>query len=334
MAAGILYWLFQLYPLPQILKAVSMANPWGFGVLALTYFLWILVIDTLLVAWCLARFTRPVPMRELLPARLATYPMALINYAAGQAAFGFFLQRTHKIRPGNVIGLFTLIVAVDLFWVVTFAFIGSFIGEHKVLGVEIGPSVQLVAAIAYALVIAHLVFWLMHWENRVKAKFWKRGFAWLRRKSLFNIFHQARLKDYAIAVALRFPLHAALVMAIWCLMRTFGGTIDLLPTLGNAPIAVLIGVIPISWGGIGTSNKALVDLLEPHVTLSTETMAAGVSTAELILAASLLWMLANYLIKFLLGICFLPRASRIIGKEPLTENSAGASRANTPSRVH
>ncbi|MBI2344118.1 MAG: flippase-like domain-containing protein [Deltaproteobacteria bacterium] len=300
-AGGILVWLFRLYPIDQIANAFKLANLFNFFAFALFYFAAVLAIDTFGVSALLTRFGHPATGRTVLPLRAATYPLSLINYGAGQLSFAYYLRRRLQIPVGDVIGLFTLITVMDLVWVVTLAFFGSFIGHHAILGVNITPTVRLVGIITYCLVAAHLLFWLMHWENRLQGRSWQHAFAWLQRKRLFRIFHVARLGDYCRLALWRAPIHLLLVISIYVIIHAFHGTIPFLAAAGNVPIAILIGVIPISWGGIGTSNKALIDLLAPHVALL-PTATHPVSAPELILAVSLLWMFTNYLFKLLIGL--------------------------------
>ena len=308
-AGGILYWLFTLYPPEQIWASMKLANLWAFGILAVIYLLLIWLTDVFGVTMLLRRFVEPISMRTVLCIRAATYPVSLINYGAGQAGFAYYLQRIRKIPAGQIIGVFTLITAVDLFWVVSLAFFGSFIGEHVILGVDVVPTVRLIGYIVYGATALHLIFWLMHWEDRVRGKLWQRIFGWLRAKKLFRIFHEATFRDYVRLFLWRAPMHTMIILSIYIAIHFFHGSIPLTAALGNIPISVLIGVIPISWSGVGTSNKALVDLLSPHI--SAAPIDAGLVTAgELILAFSILWMLSNFIGKLLLGFYYLPRVQR------------------------
>lgn len=310
-AGGILYWLFRIYPLDQILRALGYVDLWKLGLFVIAYFCAIWLIDAFGVAALLRRFVGPIRGKPLLVVRAAAYPPSLINYGAGQATFAYYLQRLYRMPVGDIVGVFTLITAVDLFWIASLALCGSFIGEHHILGVNITPTVQLVGFTIIGVAIAHLAFWLMHWENRVRGRLWQRGFAWLRRKQLFRIFHEATLQDYIKLACWRFPIACLLVFSIYILVRCFDGHIPLVAAIGNVPIAILIGAVPISWGGVGTSNKALVDLLSPHLH-ATAISQGVVSAAELILALSLLWMLSNYLCKLIVGLCCLPFVERKI----------------------
>lgn len=319
-AAAVLTWLFKIYPINQILSSVKLANPWGVGGLAIGYFYFIWRLDAFGVGYTISRLVgHRIPWREILPIRAAVYPLSLLNYGAGQAAFAYTLQRRYRIPAGDLIGFFTLLTAADFFWVITMAFIGSFMGEHRVLGVDLTPTVRLIGGTTYALITAHLLFWRLRWEDRVRGAAWQRAFQWLRAKRLFRVFHEATLGDYLRLGLLRLPITCAMTIVLYFVAHLFHAHVSLTAIVGNVPIAALIGIIPISWGGVGTSNKALVDLLTPHLLLSPE-VAASVSAESLILAMSLVWMFANYLLKLGVGLWYLPSLQRMAPVSASSEN--------------
>lgn len=321
-AAGILYWLFQHYPIEKIVGAARLVNPYTFAVFAILYFLAIWFIDCFAMAKILSRFTETIHWRELIPARAATYLLAMVNYGAGQAALAYSIQRVHKVRLGDIVGVFTLITAMDLVWIVTLAFVGSFMmGDQIILGYNVTPTIRLIGGAAFTCVALHLCFWLLHWEERLKGRLWQRAFAWLRSKSLFRVFHVARPRDYLLLAAVRLPIHMVLVLSMYLLIRIFQGEIPLMTILGGVPVAILIGAIPISWGGFGTVNKALIDLLSPNLEVASNIL-SSVTPSELILAASLLWMFTNYLLKLIIGLCFLSGVTKSVGRHCLAKQSS------------
>lgn len=305
-AAALLGWLLSQYPAEQLLISVRLADYRMLFPLSIGYFLIIWCIDCIGTSLLLRRFVAPISWRQLLPIRAATYLLSLINYGAGQAAFAIALKKSHQLATGDTIASFLLLTATDLFWVVTLAFVGTFFGAHAVLGVNLIPWVQVVAAALYAAIGGHLLFWGLRCDRRVTGQRWDRCIAWLARHHLIRIFQTATLRDYARLALVRLPIHLMLVLVLALVIVSFHGHVPLLAVLGNVPIAILIGTIPISWGGIGTSNKALVDLLTPHLSIATE-YAGTIHPEELILTMSLVWMMANYLIKMIFGVYFLRR---------------------------
>ncbi len=94
-------------------------------------------------------------------------------------------------------------------------------------------------------------------------------------------------------------------------MPLINAHIPLIQILAKIPIVFLIGALPITPGGLGTTNVAMIELLAPH--LSGDIFAtSNITPAELILSVSLLWMFVNYFLKVLVGLFFLRRVSQDI----------------------
>ncbi|MBI5298704.1 MAG: flippase-like domain-containing protein, partial [Deltaproteobacteria bacterium] len=132
---------------------------------------------------------------------------------------------------------------------------------------------------------------------------------WIRKKDIFRIFKEARFTDYIRLAVLRIPIHISLIISMYVVLKTFGVLVPFVKILGNIPLAILIGTIPITPGGLGTTNAALVELLNPY--LKGPLFDSGTITpSELLFAASLLWMFANYLFKTLVGAFCLRHVSK------------------------
>jgi uncharacterized membrane protein YbhN (UPF0104 family) len=83
-------------------------------------------------------------------------------------------------------------------------------------------------------------------------------------------------------------------------LRTFNATIPFGKIIGNIPVVFLIGTLPITPGGLGTTNAATVELFAPYI--SSPAISAGlINAGELIFAATLLWMFVNYTMKVIVG---------------------------------
>jgi len=89
---------------------------------------------------------------------------------------------------------------------------------------------------------------------------------------------------------------------------SFDAGIPFMAILSNIPLIFFIGALPISPGGLGTSNAALIELLKPFV--SSPVVSAGVlSAGELLFSFSLAWMFVNYIMKVMIGVVSLRFAS-------------------------
>lgn len=312
-AALIFVYLFREYKPSQLLKAVEHANILIFLVLALVYFFILYIVDCYTMSHVLTRFGHKISTKELLPARGVTYLIMNINYPASQAAFAYYLKRTRGVPIFEVLGIFFFIAIIDLYLVMTLAFIGSFFQDAVVRGVDIGNFVRTVVLMAYAFFIVQLVFW-RRWFSKLTGL--KKSFKiveWIRSKKLFTVFNEATVKDYIKVALMRSPIHACIVLFLYIAVMIFNAHVPFVTVLADVPIAFLIGTIPITPGGLGTTNVAIVELMYSHVTGPLITK--GVVTAkELILAVTIVWMFTNFTLKSLTGVIWLQKVSKQLFK--------------------
>jgi uncharacterized membrane protein YbhN (UPF0104 family) len=193
------------------------------------------------------------------------------------------------------------------------AFIGSFFQDAVVRGVDIGEFVKIVVLIAYGLFVAQLFFW-RQWFSKITGI--KREFklvTWVRSKKIFGVFNEVTLGDYARVALMRSPIHVCIVLFLFIGIKAFHAYVPLVTVVADVPIAFLIGTIPITPGGLGTTNVAIVELMYTHV--SGALISKGIVTAkELILAVTLVWMVTNYTLKSLVGIAWLQKVSKQLFK--------------------
>lgn len=306
-AAGIFGWLFYIHPPQKVWGALQLVRLPIFIPFALGYFLLIYFADVFSLSRVLKRFGFKVPMRDILPARGVTYLIMVLNYGAAQAGFAYYLKRTKRIPIWEALSIFTFIGFIDLYWVFTLAFVGSFFQEYRIGSLPLKWILWGLTAAAAILFCLNLAFWR---GTAAKKKKWKI-FEWIRSKDIFKLFKEATARDYLKVALLRTPIHVSLIISSYVLIQTFGAYCPFLPILGSFPLVMLVGILPITPGGLGTTNATMVELLYPYVTL----IGAGkVTSQELLLAASVLWMVSNYFLKVLFGMICLKKVSKDLFK--------------------
>lgn len=311
-ALGIFAYLFYIYPPHKIWSALQYVRLETFIPFAVGYFLFIYWADVFAMTRVLKRFGFKVPLKSLLPARGVTYLIMVLNYGAAQAGFAYYLKKKHKIPIWEAMSIFFFIAFIDLYWVISLAFVGSFFQNYALGGIPLKNFVWLVAFIATLLFVINFLFWRGPWQKKLE----ESSFAplrWLRTKDIFRLFKEARLWDYLHIALLRTPIHVSLIFSMYIVLGTFDVFIPFLKILGNMPLVFLVGAIPITPGGLGTANAAIVELLHPYLTSPIFDQGL-VTPSELLLAASILWMFANYLLKALLGAYCLKKVSKDLFK--------------------
>jgi uncharacterized membrane protein YbhN (UPF0104 family) len=307
-AVAIFAYLFHLYPPAEVWRALQHVNIPIFTLFAIGYFVFIFLVDSWVMQRVITQFSKPVKFKDIFQARGATYLVMIINYPASQAAFAYYLKRRYGIPIFEALGIFLFIILIDLIWIISLAFAGSFFQTYEVAGVPLGPIVQKVAIGAYAFLFLWIAFW-GRWIEKLSGK--KLHFAFLekiRARKAFHIFNQAKAFDYLKVAGMRTPIHLTIIISMYVVINTFHASIPFVKILGNVPLVFFIGTLPITPGGLGTTNAAMVELLSPYLT--GPIFASGsVTPKSLLFTATLLWMFGNYLMKVIFGTFFLRRVS-------------------------
>ncbi len=312
-AIAIFAYLFHLYPPSQVWKALKYVNIQAFVAFSIFYFGFIFLIDSWSMKMVITKFCHAVRLRDICAARGATYLVMVLSYPASQAAFAYYLKRRYNIAIFEALGIFLFIVVVDLLWIITLALAGSLFQDYSVAGVDLGHMVQTIAVVAYSIMFVWLAFW-RRWLDRATGRHIRIPlFERLRKRLVFHIFDQAGVLDYIKVALMRTPIHLTIIISMYIVLLTFHTHIPFIKILGNVPIVFLVGTLPITPGGLGTTNALMVELLHPYLTGSIFSN-GKVSPQELLFTATLLWMFANYFLKVVVGGSIFIRVSKNLFK--------------------
>lgn len=302
-ALAIFGYLFHQYPPQNIYNALKFMNIPFFCAAALAYFSLMFLTDTCSISRVLKLFGHAEKVRELIPARGTTYLVMLINYAAAQAAFAFYQYRKHGIPISKMLGIFGVIVVVDLFLLAALAFVTTFFTSWplEIAGMNIATFVRIFTAALFTgfLLLVAAAKWSAE-QPLVKR---------LRKNKLVDLVVTTGAGTYAGVALARLPVHAFIMGGMYLAVRTFYAEIPLLKILSNIPLVFFIGSLPITPGGLGTSNAVFVELFKPFVT-SPAIADGSISAGDLLFSFSLIWLFANYVMKALTGIICLRFVSR------------------------
>ncbi|MFA4873807.1 MAG: lysylphosphatidylglycerol synthase transmembrane domain-containing protein [bacterium] len=307
-AAGIFVYLFRIYPPSEVWRALKFVNLPVFIAFAVGYFVFIYIVDSWVTQRVITKFACPVKFRDIFAARGVTYLIMVLNYPASQAGFAYYLKRRYGIPIFQALGIFLFIVSIDLIWITNLAFAGSFFQDYAIGGIALNRTVQITAAIVYGVALIWLAFW-RRWPEKLIGRHINVPFIEkLRKRKVFHIFDRAHVSDYLRVAIMRIPIHFTIIISMYVVLKTFGTNIPFTKILSNIPLVFFIGTLPITPGGLGTTNAATVELLSPY--LSGPMISSGaIDPRGLLFTATLLWMFANYLMKVLTGTTMLRRVS-------------------------
>jgi uncharacterized membrane protein YbhN (UPF0104 family) len=191
----------------------------------------------------------PRPWSEVLLARGASYLLGLLSYVAGQGGMGFYLART-GVPAGRSAGAVLLLMIANGIVLVLLGAAGLAIELNRLEEVRtdlllLTITVALAGILAYLIVIA------------VRPQ-------WLERYSLLAPLFEAGLRGHLRAILARFP-HMLLLAALhWGAFRIWGIAVPPVRGLALNPIVLLIAALPVTPGGLGTTQALQVLFFSPY----------------------------------------------------------------------
>ena len=180
------------------------------------------------------------PLAELLIARGATYALFVINYAVGQGAFGFYLHRT-GVKPLRATGITLFLIGINLIALVALTTLAWAFGE----------AVSHSGAVWWGLVGTMLAFVAYLGIIALRP-------APLVARELFAPLFDAGLGGHALAFVARLPHTCIIVLGQWLAVRVWGVPVPFSSCLTIVPLVVIASVLPISPGGLGTTQAAFL----------------------------------------------------------------------------
>lgn len=288
---AIFVFIFARIPFHEVADAVAARDNLRFVPFAFLYFTVVFVLECVGLAWLFRRFHGGATFREMMPIRGATYLLGLINYNVGLGGIIYYVHKKRRETPWIEIASSLLLLAGwDTILLVGLASYGLFfagVGGADASGLRILCLCLLGGLVPYALVCA----------TRLKGPAWLER---LRRWRLLTAVVRADLRAHAELWALRLPLHLFIVFGHWVALDLYDIRVPFDAALVYIPVIILIGVLPISPHGWGTTQAASL------VFFSAYGPEAGV------LAYSLMMNLIYLLFQVAVGLAFLRKAWRDI----------------------
>jgi uncharacterized membrane protein YbhN (UPF0104 family) len=233
--------------------------------------------------------------KEVLIVRGATYLLALVNYALGQGAIIYFVNRSRGVPVSRGTAAVLLVMGINVLMLLALATLGlAFVPQAN-------PRFTIVVAIAYAGLAVYVALVL------AKPRF-------LTSKPMFDVLLNARLTDYLKAMAARTPHILSLLALTYTSMRAFHIEVPPGQAVLCLPMVYFVAVLPISPQGFGTTEFMMTTFFAKY--------APGGSGAAVV-ASSLATRVIAMAVQSLLGfICLKNQLARDIA--PPAKVEAGA----------
>lgn len=253
------------------------------------------VVDSFCLTWVVRRFNAPLRLRDVMPIRASMYLLGLINTNLGQGGVAWYLHRKARIPFFAALSSILFIAFMEVYQLFLFSTLGVIFYQ---------PSSTAQTRIVDALRITYVVAWLAFAAAIIflaKGRRSDRVRAWIKASrlgSLTGTFFEAQPRDYGIVIALKAPGFLMSLLAQYCTLSLYGIAIPLVKLVLFLPLVFLAAALPIAVAHLGTSQAAWLLFFSGN--------APSAKILAYSLAAHFTFMFCNALI----GLCFLPRATR------------------------
>jgi len=287
--------IFWRIPVGKVAAALKQAPALKFFGVFLPYSVIYWIIDSACLTWVVRRFNRPLRLREILPIRASMYLLSLINTNLGQGGVAWYLHRKAEVPFLEILSSILFIALLEVYQLFLFSTAGVFLYRPvSAEQTELVHILRIVYAVAWSALAAMIVFF-------AQARRYRAMRVWIsnsRAGSISRTFVAARPKDYAIVLAIKAPSFVLALLAQHFALALYGIRIAFVKLVLFLPLVFLAAALPIAVAHLGTSQAAWLLFFSAN------------APAAKILAYSLAAHFAFMLCNGLLGLLFLPHASR------------------------
>lgn len=228
---------------------------------------------TLLTAYRLAKVVppaRPLGFRESLSLTLAGSAMNLVLPSKmGDVAKGWFLTSRGHLRGGQALALVVFEKGFDMLSLLLWCSLGLFfVSARSPLFWPLAAAIALGTGAGVVILLSRtaserlfaIVSRVAPGKLATRADAASSGWRTVQDSLLES---PGRLGYVAALSVLIWFLH---LLQIWMFIVALGGSVPFLASLGLAPLAILAGLLPLTFAGVGTRDAALIVLYQPWLT--------------------------------------------------------------------
>lgn len=297
--ATLLLYLGLTTDLNQVWEAVKLANLTVFPVTVVGFTLLTWLTDSAITRLLLVRCGIAIKYHLFARIKGASYILNIINYNLGLVLMAAFVTR-HSNRGWKAAGSpFILLNFIDLsamgfLMLLILALAGSPMNKEATLFLivaAIGGAIAGPAICAFTRLRLKIL-----WLDRIL------------RNDLLSAFKTIRVRDLLLITSLRMIFVSEYILMTWALLRCFRFTIPLAEVAVYNPILGLIGFIPISISGIGTTQIVAREFFAPFAPPDIDAIAAvdAYSTASIF---------SVLLVRIVIALICLPSISKLYRSE-------------------
>jgi len=289
---ALIFWRIPIAKVGEALEHVPVLK--FFGVfLPFCVLYWI--IDSLCLTWVVRRFNAALRLRDIMPIRASMYLLSLINSNLGQGGVAWYLHRKTAVPFLEMLSSILFIALMEIYQLFLFSTLGVILySPNSPAQLEIVRVLRVAYVIAW-LVLATVISFFAYARRSDRARGWiTHG----RAGAITTTFMAARPLDYAIVLGIKAPSFMLSVMTQYFALSLYSIPIPFAQLVLFLPLVFLAAALPISVAHLGTSQAAWLLFF------------SGSAPAAKILAYSLAAHFTFMFCNGLIGLFYLPRASR------------------------
>lgn len=287
--------IFWRIPMAKVGEALRQAPVLQFVGVFLPFSLFFWIIDSTCLTWVVRRFNAPMRFRDIVPIRASMYLLALINTNLGQGGVAYYLYRKAKIPFLEALSSILFIALMEIYQLFLFSTLGViFYHPTATAQIEIVRILRVVYVIAWLVFVGIIALFAMARRNELVREWITTS----RFGAIAGTFLKAHPVDYAIVLGIKAPSFLASVATQYFALALYGITIPFIKLMLFLPLVFLAAALPIAVAHLGTSQAAWLLFF------------SGNAPEERILAYSLAAHFTFMFCNGVIGLFFLPRASR------------------------
>jgi uncharacterized membrane protein YbhN (UPF0104 family) len=199
-----------------------------------------LSIDAFVLSWLFGRLGAPTGWSEMVRFRGATYVFIVVSFHLANAALVGLVHRRTGVPLARVTASMLVLYIGDLTALCGVSFLAS-------LGAS-SPILALIRPVLAALALGLLALFAAGLALRTR----------LEGRPFFGVVADLGPLDVASLVGLRAIFYGSFVLFVWVTLPTFDIALPLQAIASRMPVIMSIGALPITPGGLGTTQAAML----------------------------------------------------------------------------
>ncbi len=287
--------------------------PWLVGIAILAYLVWRIEITPLLNALshadvilyipvltafilvnfladtqnlnALLKYSRsPIPFRDSMIIRGASYLLMIIDYTLGMGSIVYYLKKYKNVPIARGTGSMLFLNYITHVSLLIMAIAGCLMAAAAGALSTLLSNIALTATVLLALAIITIILMKMLPDKSFMKK--------IKHSEMMLIFIESPASTYLISTLYRCGFYSTFILFFYVAVRTFNMDMPFFELVAYVPVILLVISVPISAFGLGTAQAAMLLLFKDH------------GSPAQILAFSLTYSASIIIFRGIIGACY------------------------------